>query len=235
MCEVEVEAMQKKNLIALVVMALLLGVITPIAFIASPQVPRCKHLEGSIGSATLEDPLCPESLQGSLGVYYHYYGWQDGLSVLVIDRLSGKQMKPGSHAHAWGVSGSSSSSGSGSLPWLRSRYLREEEHVISVGVEFPGVGRQERQFTLSHQFDSEDAFHALVTVDGFFCGITSDTVIFIDHQLDGTYEVKEVGLDLSDLLGEPEDLDPRLRGVPTKEEVESYLLSKPAILELMLP
>jgi len=228
--------MQKKNVIALAVMALLLMVITPIAFISLPDVPWCKHLEGRIDSSAFEPGLGPDSLQGSLGVYYHYYGWQDGVSVLVIDRMSGKQMKPGSHAHTWGVSGSSSVSGSGGLPWLRTRYTRDEKSVVSVGVESPGKDRQERQFTFNHQFESAEPFHALVAVDGtFVTEITSDTVIFIDHQLDGTYEVKQVGLDLSDLLGEPEDLDPRLRGVPTTEKIEGYLLSKPAILELLLP
>ena len=220
--------MQMKNVIALVIMALLLLVLVPMAIILNPEPPSFKHLAGRV------DPL-PAALQGSVGVYYHYYGWPDGLSVLVIDHVSGKQLKPGEDSLVWGSSGTGnlSGSGGGSL-WFRARFVREVNTVISVGVRSSG-DRRDVKISLEHRFESSDSIFAQMVVEGIDYEVTSDTVFFIDHQLDGSKEVKQIDIDLSDLVGEAEDGALQMRGVPTGEEIEAYLVNKPAILELLLP
>lgn len=218
--------MQKKNLIALVIMVLLLMVITPIAFKSIPEIPYCKHLEGRV------DEL-PAAIQGSIAIYYHYYGWEDGLSVLLIDHVSGKQVKPGEQTNQWGVSGSSSVRGNaGGLPWLRNYYGRSVQHTISVSVRSSEEMR-DVEFTFDHQFNSGDPLLANLTIEGSDYEVTSDTVFFIDHELDGSVMVNQLDIDLSDLLGESESGFPRMRGVPTEDGIEAYLLQSSSIEELL--
>jgi len=220
--------MQKKNLIALVIMVLLLMVITPIAFKSIPEIPNCKHLEGRV------DEL-PAAIQGSIAIYYQYYGWPDGLSVLVIEHVSGKQLKPGEDSLVWGSSGTGnlSGSGGGSL-WFRDRFVREDNTVISVGVRSSG-DRRDVEIRLEHRFESSDAFFAQMVVEGIDYEVTSDTVFFIDHQLDGTHEVKKIDFDLTELVGESEDRSPRMRGVPTTGGIEVFLVQNSVIQELLVP
>ncbi len=220
--------MQMKNVIALVIMALLLLVLVPMAIILNPEPPSFKHLAGRV------DPL-PAALQGSVGVYYHYYGWPDGLSVLVIDHVSGKQLKPGEDSLVWGSSGTGnlSGSGGGSL-WFRARFVREVNTVISVGVRSSG-DRRDVKISLEHRFESSDAFFAQMVVEGIDYEVTSDTVFFIDHQLDGTHEVNKIDFDLTELVGESEDRSPRMRGVPTTGGIEAFLVQNSVIQELLVP
>ena len=221
--------MQKKNMIALTIMALLLLALTSLAIISNPAAARLRHREGRV------EPL-PSALQGSVRVSYHYYGWPDGLSVLVIDHVNGKQLKPGEHSNVWVVSGGSSVRGGGGTLWFRSRYAREVKRTITVSVQSSGDKRN-IEMNLDHRFESYDAFFAriLIGVPVKSYAVTSDTVFFIYHQLDGSKEVKQIDIDLSDLVGEAEDGALQMRGVPTGEEIEAYLVNKPAILELLLP
>ncbi|RTZ93393.1 MAG: hypothetical protein DSY92_00455 [Planctomycetota bacterium] len=141
--------MQKKNLIALVIMVLLLMVITPIAFKSIPEIPNCKHLEGRV------DEL-PAAIQGSIAIYYHYYGWEDGLSVLLIDHVSGKQVKPGEQTKQWGVSRSTSVlQSAGGMAWLRNHYGRSEQRTISISVRSSEEMR-DVEVIFNHQFNSRD-------------------------------------------------------------------------------
>ena len=219
--------MQMKNVIALVIMALLLLVLVPMAIILNPEPPSFKHLAGRV------DPL-PAALQGSVGVYYHYYGWPDGLSVLVIEHVSGKQLKPGEDSHVWGSSGTGHSVSGGGSRWFRDRFVREGNTVISVGVRSSGDRRGVR-IRLEHRFESSDAFFAQMVVEGIDYEVTSDTVFFIDHQLDGTHEVKKIDFDLTELVGESEDRSPWMRGVPTTGGIEAFLVQNSVIQELLVP
>ena len=220
--------MQMKEVIALVIMALLLLVLVPMAIILNPEPPSFKHLAGRV------DPL-PAALQGSVGVYYHYYGWPDGLSVLVIDHVSGKQLKPGEASHVWGSSATTSLGGSsgGSLRF-RDRVVREDNTTISVGVRSSG-DRRDVKISLEHRFESSDSIFAQMVVEGIDYELTSDTVFFIDHQLDGTHEVKQIDFDLTELVGESEDRSPRMRGVPTTGGIEAFLVQNSVIQELLVP
>ncbi len=55
---------------------------------------------------------------------------------------------------------------------------------------------------IAHQFYSNDAHVATMFVKGVHYEVTRDTVFLIEHQLDGTHEVKIIETDVSGLVGE---------------------------------
>lgn len=194
-----IEFVQKKNVIALVIMALLLLVLTSLAIISNPAAPLLTHLADRV------EPL-PASLQGSVGVYYHYYGWPDGISVMVIDQLSGKQLKPGESAHVWrsvsqpGASFSITDRGL-FAGWERVSYMTKVQQDFGVAIQ-PSRELRDVDVQIAHQFISNDANFATMFVKGVHYEVTRDTVFLIEHQLDGTHEVKIIETDVSGLVSE---------------------------------
>lgn len=226
--------MQKKNVIALVIMIILLVVCAPFAIIAIYDTPSCSDLHGVLASE-------PSALPGSIKVYYHYYGWPDGISVFVVHQVSGKQLEPGAAGEVWG----SSSSGtvgvrsSGSFPgWQREHLFRRVNQTIKIRIAAAGEIRDLGttpgwEIEVDHQFDSDDAQFAWMVIQGADYQVTSDTVFLIEQQLDGSSTVKKLDFDLPEFLGESEDGNPRRRGIPDKTQLETFLLESPVLEELM--
>jgi len=216
--------MNKKSMIAITSMVVILLVLAIFAIIAIGQPPRMVHVDGVV------DGLVDQHL------YFHYYGWPDGISLLVVDHVSRKQLKPGEEFQQWGVGGSSSSSNRlGAVPWGRRHYRSREDNDISIEVR-SSEGRRAVEVRFSHEFNSQMPFFARLDIEGRTLELSSDTIVFVDHQLDGSYTVNRTETDLTDLVGvagEFEDVQPGTRGVPHRDDIKAYLLESSFILELL--
>jgi len=217
---------QKKNVIALGIMALLLMVLAPIAIIAIIDTPSCSDLHGVLASV-------PPALPQSIEVYYHYYGWPDGISVIVVHQVSGKQLGPGAIGDVWGSYSSVSGGISRSSSFLREHYTMRVNPTFKVAIRSSGE-RRDVEVEVDHQFDSSDKQLAWMVIQGADYFVTSDTVFLIEQQLDGSSTVKKLDYDLSELLGESEHGNARFRGTPDKAQLETFLLESPVLEELKI-
>jgi len=222
--------MNKKNMIAMISMVMILLALATLAIAVIEQPPRMVHEDGVVEGVDL---------------YFHYYGWPDGMSLLVVDHVSLKQRKQGEEEWGrWRAGGSSSTSKQlGAVPWGRPHYRHSEDKLIAIGIR-SSEGRRdvegdmiaEIEVRFSHEFNSQKPFFARLDIEGRTLELSSDTIVFVDHQLDGSFTVNRIETDLTDLVGvagEFEDVPPGTRGVPHRDDIKAYLLESSFILELL--
>ncbi len=222
--------MNKKNMIAIISMVMILLVLVTLAIAVIGQPPRMVHEDGVVDD---------------LDLYFHYYGWPDGMSLLVVDHVSLKQRKQGEEEWGrWRAGGSSSTNKrSGAVPWGRRHYQHSEDKVIVIGIrssegrrDVEGDKIAEIEVHFSHEFNSQKPFFGRLDIEGGTLELSSDTIVFVDHQLDGSFTVNRIETDLTDLVGvagEFEDVPPGTRGVPHRDDIKAYLLESSFILELL--
>ncbi|HIK83314.1 MAG: hypothetical protein ABGY15_06545 [bacterium] len=209
-------------MIAITSMVMILLVLAIFSIIAIGQPPRMVHEDGVVDG---------------LDLYFHYYGWPDGMSLLVVDHMSLKQLKQGETLIIRSLGGgyNSSSQTLGAIPWGRRRYLSSKKNTISVRIRSP-EGRRMVEVRISHEFDSQNPFFTRLNIEGRNLELFSDTIVFVDHQLDGSFTVNRIETDLTDLVGvagEFEDVPPGTRGVPNRDDIRAYLLESSFILDLL--
>jgi hypothetical protein len=229
---------QKKNVTALSIMVLLLLVLA-IFVINEARLPSLfVHRSGVVKLPNL---------------YFHYYGCSDGISLLVVDHVSLKQLKQGEkmkYSHRQDVRGNFVRRGK-NHPWGRSRFRNSEANIIEL-MFYVEIHEERRwiQISTNHELYFQKPFLAFLNIEGRTLKLSRDTIVFVDHQLDGSFTVNQIETDLTALVGfsgkpeelppglvgfsgKPEELPPGSRGVPDRDDIKTYLLESSFILELL--
>ncbi|NRA75724.1 MAG: hypothetical protein HRU16_07245 [Planctomycetes bacterium] len=170
-----------------------------------------------------------ESVDGLVAEHdleFHYYGWHQGYSLLLVDNLNRLIRDKDVSMSRNGGSSQQHRDLLGKLT-----ITRGEEKSVTLQLPSPEGGR-EITLTGDYTLETWDPVTANLTINDKSFPVTGDMIVVIDFDLEGP-TVHRIDADLSELAVYEGDPTSQLEA-PTVSEIEGYILKSRPILDVLV-